>query len=220
MICRAKAKSPPQDMLLKVEKEPKYKEEAEGTTHFVYKLGLSKLRLSLGIPKWPLEFQDGLFSHTLALWLPWWAAVFRAWILGLLGGCWFSELGVLPVAFGVSVQAGLLGSHGCSLGSLTGLFFREVWGDFRGCDRRLEIWQRSILSNRGSSALARNARKKLLNANGHGRTTSTPLDKHPRSFPSPSLATRTLPTTNNFCCHPWTAAGDGFWNLALIAAES
>ncbi|KAL0920817.1 hypothetical protein M5K25_009987 [Dendrobium thyrsiflorum] len=43
----AKAKSPPQDMLLKVEKEPKYKEEAEGTTHFVYKLGLSKLQCCL-----------------------------------------------------------------------------------------------------------------------------------------------------------------------------
>ncbi|XP_020594123.1 UDP-glucose:glycoprotein glucosyltransferase-like [Phalaenopsis equestris] len=43
----AKTKSPPQDLLLKIEKEPKYKEEAEGTTHFVYKLGLSKLQCCL-----------------------------------------------------------------------------------------------------------------------------------------------------------------------------
>ncbi|PKU59858.1 hypothetical protein MA16_Dca020231 [Dendrobium catenatum] len=52
--------------------------------------------LSFGIPKWLLEFQDVLFSHAMALWLPRWAAVFRAWLLGSHGGCWFFELGVFP----------------------------------------------------------------------------------------------------------------------------
>ncbi|XP_072958522.1 UDP-glucose:glycoprotein glucosyltransferase [Typha angustifolia] len=43
----SKAKSPPQDVLLKLEKESKYKEAAEGSSLFVFKLGLSKLQCCL-----------------------------------------------------------------------------------------------------------------------------------------------------------------------------
>lgn len=46
-FCRSKAKSPPQDALLKLEKESSYKEEAEGSSHFVFKLGLSRLECCL-----------------------------------------------------------------------------------------------------------------------------------------------------------------------------
>ncbi|KAK8965056.1 UDP-glucose:glycoprotein glucosyltransferase [Platanthera guangdongensis] len=43
----SKANFPPQEMLLKLEKEDKYKETAEMSSHFVYKLGLSKLQCCL-----------------------------------------------------------------------------------------------------------------------------------------------------------------------------
>nr|DAD24321.1 TPA_asm: hypothetical protein HUJ06_025785 [Nelumbo nucifera] len=43
----SKAKSPPQDVLLKLEKELTFKEQAEESSLFVYKLGLSKLQCCL-----------------------------------------------------------------------------------------------------------------------------------------------------------------------------
>lgn len=46
-ICRPKANSPPQDMLLKIQREHMYVEEAKGSSLFVLKLGLAKLRCCL-----------------------------------------------------------------------------------------------------------------------------------------------------------------------------
>ena len=44
---RPQAKSPPQDLLLKLEKERTFKELSEETSIFVFKLGLAKLQCSL-----------------------------------------------------------------------------------------------------------------------------------------------------------------------------
>lgn len=46
-LCRSSAKSHPQDVLLKLQKENMYKEEAEESSRFVYKLGLYKLQCCL-----------------------------------------------------------------------------------------------------------------------------------------------------------------------------
>lgn len=43
----SKAKSPPQEMLLELEREPKYKDKAKESSLFVFKLGLSKLHCCL-----------------------------------------------------------------------------------------------------------------------------------------------------------------------------
>lgn len=44
---RSKSKSPPQDVLLKLEKESKFKEAARESSIFVFKLGVSNLRCCL-----------------------------------------------------------------------------------------------------------------------------------------------------------------------------
>ncbi|XP_077249735.1 EMS-MUTAGENIZED BRI1 SUPPRESSOR 1 isoform X2 [Tasmannia lanceolata] len=46
-VLLSKAKSPPQEILLKLQKELVFKEKAEESTHFVFKLGLSKLQCCL-----------------------------------------------------------------------------------------------------------------------------------------------------------------------------
>lgn len=47
LFCRPKAKSPPQDTLLKLEKERTSDERSQGSSMFVFKLGLDKLKCSL-----------------------------------------------------------------------------------------------------------------------------------------------------------------------------
>jgi UDP-glucose:glycoprotein glucosyltransferase len=46
-MCRSSAKSHPQDVLLKMQKEDMFKHEAEESSRFVHKLGLYKLRCCL-----------------------------------------------------------------------------------------------------------------------------------------------------------------------------
>jgi UDP-glucose:glycoprotein glucosyltransferase len=46
-LCRSKAKSPPQDVLLSIQQENKFKEEAEESSLFSFKIGLYKLGCSL-----------------------------------------------------------------------------------------------------------------------------------------------------------------------------
>lgn len=46
-FCRPKAKSPPQDLLLKLEKEQTFKELSQESSMFVFRLGLAKLQCCL-----------------------------------------------------------------------------------------------------------------------------------------------------------------------------
>lgn len=47
IFCRPKVKSPPQEILLKLEKEPELKELSQESSKLVFKLGLSKIQCSL-----------------------------------------------------------------------------------------------------------------------------------------------------------------------------
>lgn len=46
-LSRPKVKAPPQDILLKLQKEQSFKENSEESSKFVFKLGLSKLKCCL-----------------------------------------------------------------------------------------------------------------------------------------------------------------------------
>lgn len=47
LFCRPKAKTPPQDMLLKLEKEKTFMDQSQESSMFVFKLGLTKLKCCL-----------------------------------------------------------------------------------------------------------------------------------------------------------------------------
>ncbi len=60
--CRPKVKSPPQGILLKLEREQTYKERAHESTIFVFKLGLAKLQCCLLMNGLVLDSNEVLFQ--------------------------------------------------------------------------------------------------------------------------------------------------------------
>lgn len=67
LFLRPKAKSPPQDLLLKFEKEQTLKEQAQESSLFVFNLGLAKMKCCLLMNGLVSDPNEVLLTYTLGL---------------------------------------------------------------------------------------------------------------------------------------------------------